>query len=569
MCGITGANSSGRLSNPELGNLQSLLILNTFRGRDSTGLFDFVPMSKEESARKKTSSCLYWKRLEPAAQVAMELFEENLEKGGRWEDSRPELIVAHARAATKGAIKEKNAHPFSFKGIIGVHNGTINGTFKNSDKFETDSEALYHNIAEYGLEEALKEVVASSYNAAYALAYLSIDDGILNLIRNKERPLSFVHNGTCSYFSSDGRDLQYVMPSSAVGNDTTINWNEVLEEGKFTPITNTIIKVPENILLSLKAGEAMRNVTVKKVEPPKKVYTAPAYEGGTERWMGNRGPFVPDRGTGGTGSANPNRAGINPPIASQFMFMQKSSYKLASTKAATELNDCYAIELDGWLSQFYMRGLMYWRLMHKQEFVKALSEIKDKCKTNAEFNDKLGEAGLTKGLSKRLLKGDYTSLEECKYIFYSKTAITRVTDNSLKLWYSRCGKEFYENVIKRKEEAAPPSNIVPFNIDDKSNTTRISFYGNGIVGAQYSRPNHELREIKEKGCKLCAHPPAPLETLFWINRDEFLCQSDQSVIVEAYRKQGQKLLKSEPLLEELMVFYDSWVKEERNLYSTN
>lgn len=116
----------------------------------------------------------------------------------------PNLFSVHCRAATVGNVEKKNAHPFAVDHVIGMHNGSITTDFTNKKQFDTDSEALYHNIATMGVDAAIKDL---PFSAAYALVWLDRKKNTLNFLRNAQRPLFVVHQGITLYWSSLEEDL--------------------------------------------------------------------------------------------------------------------------------------------------------------------------------------------------------------------------------------------------------------------------------------------------------------------------------------------------------------------------
>ena len=96
------------------------------------------------------------------------------------------FAVGHNRAATRGTITDKNAHPFVVDDkIVLVQNGTYKGSHKHHKDTEVDTEAVAHVISENDdITTALKKI-----NAAYALVWFNADTGKLHMIRNNERPL--------------------------------------------------------------------------------------------------------------------------------------------------------------------------------------------------------------------------------------------------------------------------------------------------------------------------------------------------------------------------------------------
>lgn len=212
MCGLCGG-ASTYLVDGEIEMIKQLMVLNRWRGSDSTGMFDYIANPKALKPKKKAptpSPARYWKSPSDALTFAQGAFTDAAEY--RWDKGRVQAIAVHCRAATKGEVSIKNAHPFYFSGdkapLIGMHNGTIFGEFKHSKEHETDSEALYRNIYEYGIEETL-ENLASLYNVAYALVWMNLEDRAIYFLRNKERPLNYLQGTGSIYWASEKRMLAY------------------------------------------------------------------------------------------------------------------------------------------------------------------------------------------------------------------------------------------------------------------------------------------------------------------------------------------------------------------------
>lgn len=174
MCGLCGVVGDVYKNEKEL--FGQLLFLNTFRGMHGCGMFGLWYQDKKRYRDVIKSEM-------PASEfVLTEKYEKFTEPFGT------KALLGHARHATQGSKEVKNNHPFAAGHIIGMHNGTILHKFSGRDKYETDSEALFHLIAEAGDKEALKEVHGGYTTPAYALAWYDVKDSSLNFIRNQERP---------------------------------------------------------------------------------------------------------------------------------------------------------------------------------------------------------------------------------------------------------------------------------------------------------------------------------------------------------------------------------------------
>lgn len=179
MCGLTGV--AGSIDKKIQSTLKDLIQLNTIRGRDSTGVA-VVPKSglfNKSSIFKMPVS-------------GYEFI--NTKKVDNMMPTSARCIIGHNRAATVGGVNQLNAHPFSATGedtaLIGAHNGTLDYYSRDDldpkDKFGTDSEALFHTIAQKG-PATLTEI-----SGAWALTWWDYERDRLYMIKNDERPLSYL-----------------------------------------------------------------------------------------------------------------------------------------------------------------------------------------------------------------------------------------------------------------------------------------------------------------------------------------------------------------------------------------
>lgn len=220
MCGICGISGNTSLITDEKELFKKLLMLNVYRGEHSTGIFKID--SKGPSFKKEADPSPYL--------VYTKEWDDYID--GRTDKntlSTVKFLLGHCRHATIGNVTKENAHPFVFKNIAGVHNGTIRGKFEGTDKYDTDSEALYALADKVGMIEALKIMQKTASEWAYALVWLDKSRGVngtVNFIRNSKRPLwmCFTSNGSDLVWSSDINTLMF-----ALDKTTTVNPMKILE----------------------------------------------------------------------------------------------------------------------------------------------------------------------------------------------------------------------------------------------------------------------------------------------------------------------------------------------------
>ena len=175
MCGIIGviaAHTNG-FTNEESEVFTDMLFVDTLRGMDSTGVFG-VNRHNNVLIHKEASNGLTF----------IQTNEYKSFKNKMWKDAL--FAVGHNRAATRGSVVDKNAHPFWVNDkIVLVQNGTYRGSHKHLKDTDVDTEALAHVLDEEpDVAKALQKI-----NAAYALVWYNTATRTLSMIRNAERPL--------------------------------------------------------------------------------------------------------------------------------------------------------------------------------------------------------------------------------------------------------------------------------------------------------------------------------------------------------------------------------------------
>lgn len=172
---------------------QHLLMIDTLRGEDSTGAFMVhrdgdLDLLKEASTGGAFMQNEAWKKMRSSAA------------------NHGAALIGHNRKATKGDIKDENAHPFVVDDqIVLVHNGGIFGDHKEHANVEVDSHAIAHLLHKHDtVEEAL-----GKFYGAYALIWYDVEKEQVNLIRNKERPLWWMETDDMWVWASEKAMLMF------------------------------------------------------------------------------------------------------------------------------------------------------------------------------------------------------------------------------------------------------------------------------------------------------------------------------------------------------------------------
>lgn len=239
MCGIFAFfdNSAIGFVEGDMKTINGLYNLTSLRGRDSTSMIGLNKNTPQTNVIHKVMGG-----------------PENLFKGKNGKKLRSLVttkfhgIIGHGRKATVGSINIQNAHPFVWKNIALVHNGTyIKASKKELDELAdkngvdisgttTDSEVLTRLIAEIGPEKTL-----SHCHGAYALIWHDISDGYVYFCRNSQRPLSFLsgNNSGPIVIASEQATLKWVKDYSNISGN--------IEQVIVNTLYRINVKKPQNI----------------------------------------------------------------------------------------------------------------------------------------------------------------------------------------------------------------------------------------------------------------------------------------------------------------------------------
>lgn len=182
MCGLSGV--AGRIFKREEDVFENLLYFMAIRGMHSTGMASVALADSQIRLAKVLGTPDY------------------LIGDKHWNKAMAvncKVLLGHNRYATKGEVKLYNAHPFAFKHVVGMHNGTIYDFAKkklpDGEFFKTDSEAIISSIETQGIEKTVLLL-----EGAYCLVWYDTRDDTINMIRNKDRMLYYA-------FSNDHQTL--------------------------------------------------------------------------------------------------------------------------------------------------------------------------------------------------------------------------------------------------------------------------------------------------------------------------------------------------------------------------
>lgn len=173
MCGIVGR--AGALQTSDERIFKTLLLLDYFRGQDSTGIATVSKTDKVDVLKIADDPIMLFNQTDYDNTVV---------------GVSDAIWIGHNRAATIGSTTRANAHPFECDHIIGVHNGTLEKdslneiSFRLENDYGTDSETIFQHIAYYGVDDTIPRL-----QGAWALVWYNTKDQTLNMLKNDKRPL--------------------------------------------------------------------------------------------------------------------------------------------------------------------------------------------------------------------------------------------------------------------------------------------------------------------------------------------------------------------------------------------
>lgn len=220
MCGIIGASSPVELNTSDI---KLLYLMAENRGKHSCGFTDTYIIRRMVDTPDKF--------------ICEDIFKKKYKQ-----------FIGHTRHATVGDKDDiENVHPFQFKKVIGVHNGTIYNHKElqktEETSFTVDSKALYYLINKYGLKRTLPKLEGKLALAYYDILGKDHDKWVLNLFRF-DRPLHIGYKGEALFYASEEDYLK------SIGCEN-------------------IEKIPENVIYQIRQGKIISTSKVAKKYQPK------------------------------------------------------------------------------------------------------------------------------------------------------------------------------------------------------------------------------------------------------------------------------------------------------------
>jgi hypothetical protein len=167
-----------KLSISEAKAMELLLHFDALRGKHSTGV----------AVAKKHGALELYKEVGPPDFLYRKFPDKFVQ--GRLMLHDTMMVMGHNRWATQGLINEESAHPFNFTNIVGAHNGTVNlfslKDFPGHKHFQIDSQIICSHLDQGSLQDLWDKA-----DGAMALSWWDKNEHVLNLARNKERPLHY------------------------------------------------------------------------------------------------------------------------------------------------------------------------------------------------------------------------------------------------------------------------------------------------------------------------------------------------------------------------------------------
>jgi hypothetical protein len=205
----------GKITKPIQTAFEQLLVVDSLRGTDSTGVASINIYMAPTIAKQMgnpfelLNTKSYDKALLPMSMA----------------------LIGHNRYATQGGVNKANAHPFEFDSLIGVHNGTLKNkhVLINPGDYPVDSENLYAHMDVHGIKPTI-----ALLKGAWSLVWWDKAERKMRYLRNSERPMymAITKDGNNVFTASEGWMLEGVLSRNRIAyldifatkEDALISW---------------------------------------------------------------------------------------------------------------------------------------------------------------------------------------------------------------------------------------------------------------------------------------------------------------------------------------------------------
>jgi len=200
MCGIFGVLTTDKtLSAGQTAFIRAATVVGQVRGDDGTGWIVKASNSKPKTFKK--------------ALCGNDFLDTRIGRKGIKILSQAQVVIGHNRKTTSGGDSDSECHPYSYKHLVGVHNGGIPPVVLNRLDIkgfiaDVDSAKLYAGLN--AVENPI-EVLEKIHTGAYALVWIDTRTNELCLARNGDRPLWASNSDGGMYFASEPGMLFWLM----------------------------------------------------------------------------------------------------------------------------------------------------------------------------------------------------------------------------------------------------------------------------------------------------------------------------------------------------------------------
>lgn len=192
MCGIVGLINGSRAFKSGVGaTFRDLFWANQIRGFDGGGVFWYNEKKDEYVVVKDASFGVVLKDTEFQAALR--------------DNEKMPFFIGHNRAATRGKVETENNHPFDEENIVLCHNGTMSYIPR---EYDNGTKVDSHAIAKMISKASPKAFMKDSFGA-YALVWFDKNTRQLNLLRNKDRPLSLIYTRSACFIASEAKMAEW------------------------------------------------------------------------------------------------------------------------------------------------------------------------------------------------------------------------------------------------------------------------------------------------------------------------------------------------------------------------